>query len=442
LFRRNVHFPGSALIALLAALALGAPIASAQDRVRVTPSVAVSQEYDSNVLRRDKAEESDLVTRIEPKLSIAQEGERGHARLWGGLNSRIYQDVSELDAIDRFLGWDVERRLSPRLSAFSDGRFAFYENLDRVVDDGIVLGGGRPDERLLRGEAGLRYALTSVSSLSASFGYRERDYSSGDTERTSRRRDTESRWGVVSYGRALSPRDRISASLALGEAEFSDIGTGSETNRQLEGTAQWARAWSPAWSTSFSAGLRLLELETEAGEDRNVGAIGAAAVTRKFQRGELSLSYRRETRPSSGLGSSLDTDRLRASYATRLTSRLRLAISGDLYRYRSAGDSIVQTRPVSSAFSFVDGSLVLTDVTCEAGDVDLGTSCFREVDDEIDSKTWTALVRLDWRIRERFFTFVSYRYRDQISDGTRSVGEFDSHRLMLGFRYAYPVDLK
>lgn len=421
MFRQNVHFPGSALIALLAALTLGVPIADAQDRVRVTPSVTVSQEYESNVFYRDDRRESDLVTRIAPKLSVAQEGERGHARLWTGLSSRTYWDVSELDAIDRFLGWDVEQRLSPRFTAFSDGRFAFYENLDRVVDEGVVLGSGRPDYRQIRAEAGLRYVLTPLSSLSASFGYRERDYSLGDAEPTNDRRDSESRWGVLSYGRALSPRDQMLASLAFGESDFSDIGAGSESDDLLEGTAQWARAWSPAWSTSFSAGLRLLKTETKAGEDRSVAAIGAAGVTRKFQRGELSLSYRRETRPSSGLGSSLDTDKLRASYQTKLTSRLRLAISGDFYRYRSAGDSlVVEFSPI-----------------CPPGSV-----CFREVDDEIDSKTWTARVQLDWRIRERFFTFVSYRYLDQTSDGTRSVSEFDSHRLMLGFRYAYPVDLK
>ena len=163
--------------------------------------------------------------------------------------------------------------------------------------------------------------------------------------------------------------------------------------------------------------------------------IGAAEVTRKFRRGELNLSYRRETRPSSGLGASLDTDKLRARYATRLTSRLRLAVSGELYRYRSAGDSIVSENPVG--FSFPSFTPI-----CAEGSVGIGASCFREVDDEIDSKTWIALVRLDWRIRERFFTFVSYRYRDQTSDGTRSVGEFDSHRVMLGFRYAYPIDLK
>jgi hypothetical protein len=430
-----VHFPGSALIALLAALTLAAPIADAQDRVRVTPSVAVSQEYDSNVLRRENREESDLVTRVTPKLSVAQAGERGHTRLWAGLRSRTYWDVSDLDAIDRFLGWDVEQRLSPRFSAFSDGQLAFYENLDAVVDNEVVLGGGRPDKQLLRAGAGLRYALTPVSNLSAFVGYREWDYSSGDTESTSRRRDSESRWGVLSYGRALSPRDQISASLALGESDFSNIGEGSETDDMLEGTAQWARAWSPAWLTSFSAGLRSLKTETAAGEDRSVGAIGAAEVTREFQRGELSLSYRRETRPSSGLGSSLDTDRLRTSYETQLTSRLRLAISGEYHRYRSAGDSIVSENPIG--FTVPSFSPI-----CPAGSVGIGTSCFREVDDEIDSKTWTGLVRLDWRIRERFFTFVSYRYRDQTSDGTRSVSEFDNHRLMLGFRYAYPVDLK
>ena len=78
---------------------------------------------------------------------------------------------------------------------------------------------------------------------------------------------------------------------------------------------------------------------------------------------------------------------------------------------------------------------------CAPGDVDAGTACFREVDNEVDSENLSALVRLSWRLREKMSTYISYRFRDQRSHGEISVGEYDVHRFTLGFRYAMPIDM-
>ncbi|TDI97678.1 MAG: hypothetical protein E2O73_10910 [Deltaproteobacteria bacterium] len=407
---RNVYFLGSALIVLLAAL--GPFTVSAQTHMRVTPSIRVSQEYESNVLYRKNNEQSDLITRVVPKLRLDLEGDRGHARVWGRLDSRMYQDVTDLDAVDQFFGWDVDQRLSPRFSVYSEGRLAYVEHLD-PVEEGF--GDGRPDQRRLQAQAGLRYALTPASSLSASFGYLELDFSFADIEPANGRRDSESRWGALSYVRNLSPRDQILASLSYQETDFSSVGSGlvglaSETDETLAGSIGWSRAWSPAWTTRFTAGLRRLESETEAADDRTLGLVGGVELTRTFERGSLSLSYERESRPSSGLGSTLDTDNFEASYRAQLSERLSLKILGEYDHYRSATESRLET-PLGSI----------------------------TIDDEIDTTTLTASVRLDWRIRKRLFTFVSYRYRDQSSDGVRPVGEYYSHRVMLGFQYAYPI---
>ncbi len=130
--------------------------------------------------------------------------------------------------------------------------------------------------------------------------------------------------------------------------------------------------------------------------------MGGVELTRAFERGSLSLSYERDSRPSSGLGSTLDIDNFEASYRSQLSERLSLKILGEYNHYRSATETL-------------------------------------KTDDEIDTTTLTASVRLDWRIRKRLFTFVSYRYRDQSSDGVRPVGEYDSHNVMLGFQYAHPI---
>ena len=426
---RNAHFLGNVLIALLAAL--GPLTASAQTRMRVTPSIRVSQEYESNVLYREKNEESDLVTRVTPKLSLDFEGDRGHARVWGGLHSRMYQDVTDLDAVDRFLSWDVDQRLSQRFALYSEGSLAYFEDLD-PVEQGDFFGAGRPDQQNLRAQAGLRYALTPASSLSASFGYLDLDFSFGDTEPANGRRDSESRFGALSYVRNLTPRDQILASLSYQETDFSRVGSGligiaSETSETLAGSAGWSRAWSPAWTTRFTAGLRWLESETEATDDRSLGVVGGVELTRAFERGSLILSYERESRPSSGLGSTLDTDNLEVSYRSRLSERLSLKIQGGYSHYRSASETLIGKG--APLFGFI----------CPVGSVNLGGVCVAQIDDEIDTTLLTGFVQLDWRIRKRLSTFVSYRYRDQSSDGTRQVGEFDNHRVMLGFQYAYPI---
>ncbi len=120
MFRQSVLSPGNALIALLAALAIGVVVANHAhaDPVRVTPSVTVSQRYESNVFYDDRKKESDLITSIDPRLSFDREGERSHTRIWAGLNTRTYMDFDELNAVDRLVGWDLDQRLGTRFSVF------------------------------------------------------------------------------------------------------------------------------------------------------------------------------------------------------------------------------------------------------------------------------------------------------------------------------------
>jgi hypothetical protein len=435
---------GSALIGFGLVLLFGAPLASAQERIRITPSVAISQEYDSNVLHYQDGSDSDLVTRVTPKIRVASEGDRGHARLDLGLHRRRYQDVTDLDATDWTAGWDVDQRVTPRVHIFSESRFTLFENQDALTDDGKIIGQGRPDQRYTRLNGGIRYAVTPSTSVSASFGYHERDFSLGDRDPSNSRRDQDTRYQTVSYLHALTARDRVQLQLQRGNSRFEDIGAGSEENTVVATTAQWARAWDSRWSTVFSAGLRSLRIENEVSDDRSLGLVGAAQITRKLRNdGAISLWYRRETRPSSGLGASLDQDVFGAIYRGWITKRLSFRIEAEFDHFRSAGDSLQAVNPQSRLWDLQpDGSFQLIDVTCSPGDTKDGLNCIREVSDEIDSDHLMLAARLDWRFRKHLNAFLSYRFLDQGSSGSRDTGDFDTHRIMAGFRFQRPVKVK
>ena len=435
MFRRNDLSPGSALLVLLAAWSLSAPFAHAKDRIRVFPSITVNQEYDTNVLREED-DEADWVTRIIPKLSFARESEQGHARVWLGLVSRLYAEFDELDGTDRYMKWDVDHSLNSRLSVFSEGRLMYLESQDAVADGDTLIGEGRPDQRQTQAGGGLRYTLSPMSSITASGGYFGRDYSSNSPDPRDARRDSDTRWGALSHNRVLNSTNRLSSSLQYQQTDFENIGVGSETDDMVSGTVQWDRAWSPIWSSTLSTGLRWLKADTDAGSNTTLGFVGGASLTRRFRRGEFNLSYQRETRPSSGLGSSLDTDTLRAAFKTRLSQRLRLEILGEYELFNSANETDFSVDP---SVQQVGG---LTVLNCPSGSTFEGGKCKGKTNDVIESGSVVASVRLDWQIRQRLFTFVRYRYQDQTSSGTRNVGEFDSHRIMLGFEFGYPFDMK
>jgi uncharacterized protein (PEP-CTERM system associated) len=109
--------------------------ADAQDKLRITPSIEVTQGFDSNVGNTEHDEDSDVVTFFTPSVALSHEEGRGHTKLLLGLRSRSYWDHSELNAVDRYVRGDVERMLTQRLTFFSDGK---YESRSRRRNPGSL----------------------------------------------------------------------------------------------------------------------------------------------------------------------------------------------------------------------------------------------------------------------------------------------------------------
>ncbi|MFQ5515613.1 MAG: outer membrane beta-barrel protein [Myxococcota bacterium] len=431
---RKARFPGRTLIALCAFGLIPAGLARAQSRFELTPSLWLSQEYDSDVLHDERREESDLITRVRPQLGLAQEAEWGHARLDLSLERRMYQDLDEFDATDWTAVWDGEREITQRLRLLSSVRYELFENQDAVTEGSQTIVEGRPDQRARALAGGLRYALSPASSLELRAGFDDRDYSLDGLRPANSRRDRDTRYGILGYRQMLGPRDEVGLQLTAARTDFENIGAGDVQDDILSFRGSWTRTWNPRWASSLNAGLRSLNSETLSGSDRSVGFVGGAELTRSFRRGSLRLAYDRQTRPSSGLGTSLDQDIVTAELRTRMSDRVTLRLDAELSRLRSASETLARV-----AFPFSNPGLCLPGSLGVSGSL---LSCVVSTDEEIDIDSRRFGAELSWRVRKRWNTFVSYRFSKQSSSGDRRLSDFDSHRVMIGFRVARPVSLR
>jgi hypothetical protein len=424
--------------------------------MRVTPAIEIRQEFDSNIGYREDDVESDVVTAVTPTVEFSYEGDRGHARARLGVRSRSYWDHSELNSIDRFGRFEVERLLTPRLAVFSKGIFEVFPDRDPAFDGGQELVGGRPDYTHRDLSAGVRYVLDPLSALTFAAGFSGEDFDQGDlTDRSFSRRDRESRYALVSYTRQLSERDEVGLKVSFSDDSFDQVElvTGEETDRTAQARLHWSRAWTPQWSTRVGAGARSVRIDEDSvpglvvsptsgldlsPSETSLGFIGDFEVERSTKRTVTTLGFNKETRPSSGYGSTVDTDTVSASFTARLTQRLQLNLSGYVQRYESVGESLAVLPPIVITWPFFATGCPSE---LEAGVLNGGLRCVGLTDNELDATVLGGRVQLGWRVNRQWSTFLRYTYRSQNSRGDRPVSEFTNYRVIMGFHYEVPIDL-
>jgi uncharacterized protein (PEP-CTERM system associated) len=67
------------------------------DEFKLTPSVAVRQEYNSNIFFDSSNEKDDFITRVKPGLELIERTERIDLRLAGFVTPYVYWENDELN---------------------------------------------------------------------------------------------------------------------------------------------------------------------------------------------------------------------------------------------------------------------------------------------------------------------------------------------------------
>ncbi len=421
-------------------------------RLTLKPDFRFSQELDSNVFNRESAD-SDFVTRVAPAAMLEFLDDLGHMRLRGGLRSRSYADNSKLNAIDKFVNFDVKRSVTKRTTLTSKGTFDWREQIDQVQDADVVVRDARPDQTKQNVSLGFIHSLTPTTNFSFSGGFRNENWSSIPlAETTSLRRDSDSLFATAALTKALSGNDAVRATVGFDDTSYDGAmgitgAVAGEDTQTISILAGWARAWSNVLATDVNVGFRLLDIDTDStatqkgGSESSTGLVGNLKLTRVFPKGKLELSVNQETRPGSGVSSSLDVREFKALYEGKLSERWSYDIQGSMKDRESASDRRVEDT-AAPRVDLPDGmGGTFRAIACNDGTFSptILNLCTRE--NNIDVRLFGAKAKLNWRVRKDLFSFLSFEFRQQESNGSAKLQDYDGARVMLGFRYAPPIDL-
>ncbi len=487
----------------LVAILLAPLAARAADKTVLRPMFDLEQGWDSNIYNDSDSEQGSLVTRFSPALWIENSGELGFARLGVTLVGRSIWEESELSRIDSGARGTFDRKLTPRLSLFGDGRLDYYSGYEEISEGGTtglpgdVLLGESPSWTRDQADLGLRYLLAPRTSLEFSGGAGRVNFERvsvfyGDPNDPIETSDGEYRDRSLRNVRAslrhqLTARDEIGLAAGGEDSEYQDLGTGSNDSRIWNARLLWNRNWSPVWSTQLSFGgsttdsqqenvpqsggigcvisgipfqcppqLARVELDPESFSSSSTGVVGSFAITRTFERSLISLGYSRDTRSTGGSGrTNFDIDAFTLSFTHRLAERVKLSLSGNYSLYNSVTEDLPSyaatvipslTEPTRFECAYGGSAKAVGEVPNPLDPLEMIPvyQCFGG--SSAEDRAYTILTgRIDWQMRKRLSSYLIARYYHATTDyeygsGTEiSLDDDDKITIGVGLRYAWDL---
>ena len=507
MFPKNV--PSGAKLAAFVLLCCAAFAARAGEKTELRTQVTVEQGYDTNIFYTTDDPTGSATTIIRPTLNFENTGTLGYAKLYGYLSDHIYWAESKLSGIDRGIGGDLSRRILPRTTLFGNGsyqRFASHLEIrggdivtttpgqggvpgQSIIQPGELIEGATPDVDLAQGVFGVRQELSPRTELEVSGGPFSLDYLE-DNQGLNSLRDRSGWFGGVTATHLLTPIDHMTLSLSANSTDLSDavggtffvadpgdphtvnINTG-ETRSDLQSLSLgWTRNWTELWSTNIAVGGRRLHTRTvnalrpltrisltSAGvvpfvdfvpvdfSDTGPGVIGEISIRRVLPRGEVALSYSRETRTTSSLfASDVDVDTVTLGWVHRLNSLLTFTLRGS-WEHNESVNNNTQFFPAQyeqGSFNPITGpqySCPIGFLVTSGSSLNKTGQCRISERSALHSDDWNAEARLDWQLRKRLSTFVFLRYWDRNGDEQLYGPDYNKYNVGIGFRYDYSLGL-
>jgi hypothetical protein len=289
------YFKGAALaLLLLAAMPAQAP----GEELRLTPSIAVKEEYNDNIFLAVGNGVDDFITTLSPALELSSRTERRNGSLSGGVNWLKYARHSGSDAVDYFVNGKGGYLISERMSVSAGGSYTQNSRPDQLdPDTGLSI---NSESRVQGYQAGGSYAVTEKSRLSLSYGYSRQDY---DRSGLVGSRQHQASAGV---SHALTPQASLEEAFSF--------------NRQLTGVSQvdnysatlgLSYRFRELWSLSMRGGGRYTRsgLETGgAGDSANGegGWVGSLSFNYSGEKLNGAVSFNRDVSLSAGRAGSTE----------------------------------------------------------------------------------------------------------------------------------------
>jgi hypothetical protein len=321
------------------------------DDFRLTPSLAVKEEYNDNILYSTTNTQKGFITTLSPGLALTDRTERMDLSLSGRLDHRLYSSHRDLNATDQYYEGSGKYAFTPRLNLSGKALFSRDSLPGRDFEtSGLSLSNVKRDRQ--------NYTFSGDYLLSEktmnTFGY---DYLN-DKYYSISYSDLEAHTFNLGFIRDMSGVfESTKARLNMGYAQYRTPTPGMKVDN-YEATIGIDRALNEKWNLLFDGGARYTISETrftvlelfqpfpplpifslvpveKTERNRGWGMVGQLALTYKGERDNGNLSVVRDISPASGYSGSTERTSLAFYVSRRFTYELYGTLSGGYYINKS-----------------------------------------------------------------------------------------------------------
>ncbi len=357
----------------------------------LTPTIAVSEEYNDNLFLNNLNRRSDWVTGVAPGVSLAGENETYRLTAGYSFTAEVYARETSLNEIfDRQnLSLDGSYRASPRLTLTLTDAYIASLNTNLVSTSGVATGRSRAWSNTVT--PGAAWQVTPLTALRLSGTYvaqrfEQRDLDASDVYRanvTIERRLTRRLSGTAGYEFAYLDVER-QRPVTTHSPRLGGVYSFTET---LTGTA------------SGGAAFVLRE-----GEQDRITSAASVSLQQRLHFGSASIQYERTVATAGGLGGTTDND---------------------------AVDGLLHVTNVARGFA-----------------LELGPRYARARSDDgrIDVRAFTLGLRSSYRLTNWLMVFAGYAFFQQRTSSTPTgpggaplAADADQNRVSFGLQIGYPL---
>lgn len=372
----------------------------------LTPSIAVSEEYNDNIFQDNKRREYDFITTFTPSLMLVVNRPSYQASAGYSFGADIYARESQFDnALDRqnFVASGLYRA-APGLTLTGSDAFALNRNTDLTALQSSSV--GRQESWSNTVSAGAAWQVTARNDLTLGASYSVlRFLGTGASTNTGTSGGTSRSTGVdsdtygfqSSFGHAFTPRLHGTVGYNFTYINLTQNQEDSKTHSPSVGLSY---QFTPTLTGAVSGGPAI----TEAGSKTFISPSGSTSLTQVLQFGSVGVQYNRAVSVAGGFGGTNDTQ---TASATLTVTTLRPGL-------------VAVFSPAYIESSSVDN---------------------RQGSTQVDVKTVTLSLGVTYQVARFTTLFAGYSFLHQRTGSVAAAQhDVDQNRVRFGLQFGYPIN--
>jgi hypothetical protein len=315
---------------------------AAGDEFKLTPAIAVKEEYNDNILYWTSDTQHGFITTTSPELNITDKTERMETNFSGRLDQRFYSSHGELNATDQFYEGSGRYALTPRLNLSGKVFYSQDSNPDRDLNvTGLALTNVQRARQNYTASGD--YLLSEKTMTTFSYDYLKDNYDSPTY--------TDLEANTMGLGFIHNLSRFMQSTKARGNIVYANYNmTGAQIDN-YEATIGINRALNEKWNLLLDGGARYTDTKISVhvpvdAEEKSQGwgAIGQLALTYAGEVSNASITIKHDILPASGNTGASERTSSSFSANRKFTYELSSGLSGGYFVNKASSGELSATK--------------------------------------------------------------------------------------------------